>query len=84
MTTTKLFDRIVPQIEESLDLSLPYQSLEERYYTQYFHLTEDNQDQVVLVHSNRICLVSLSPNHTVIKDQKKIKSLNFDVSKRSD
>ena len=41
-----------------------------------------SSDQVVLVHSNRICLVSLSPNHTVIKDQKKIKSLNFDVSKR--
>ena len=72
----------IPPIEESLDLSLPYKSLEERYYTQYVHETEDGQDQVVLVHSNRICLVSLSPDHTVIKDQKKIKSLNFDVSKR--
>ena len=73
----------IPPIEESLDLTLPYQSLEDRYYTQYVHETEDNQDQIVLVHSNRICLVSLSPNHTIIKDQKKIKNLNFDVSKNT-
>ena len=79
--TQVLENREIPSIESSIDLSQSYQGVEERYYTKYFHITEDAQDQVVLVHTNRICLVALSPNHQIIKDQKKIKSLNFDVSK---
>lgn len=77
-------DRNVPAIEASLDLSLPYKTVEERYYSKYFYVSEsDGQDQVVLVHSNRVCLVSLAPNHPVIKDKKAIKALNFDVSKNT-
>ena len=68
-------------IELSLDLTLPYQTVEERYYSKYFHIQENGEDQIVLVHTNRICLVALAPNHPVIKDKKVIKNLNFDVSK---
>jgi hypothetical protein len=31
-----------------------------------------NGDQIVLVHSNRVCLVGLAPSHPVIRDQVKI------------
>ena len=28
-----------------------------------------NGDQVVLVHSNRVCLVGLAPSHPIVRDQ---------------
>jgi hypothetical protein len=37
--------------------------------------------QVVLVHSNRMCVVALSDQHPVIKDEKRVKRVNFQVSK---
>ena len=70
-----------PPIEQSLDLSLPYQNVERRYYSKYFYVHDQGENQVVLVHSNRICLVALAPSHPVIKERKTIKNLNFDVSK---
>jgi len=77
-------DRVVPQIEKSIDLSETYKTVEDRYYTRFFYQQEDGEDQVVLVHSNRICLVSIAPNHPVIKDKKVIKNLNFQVSQNCD
>ena len=73
-------DRVVPVIEKSLDLTIPFKNLEDRYYKRFYHAPEDGQHQVVLVHSNRICLVSLAASHPVIKDKKVIKNLNFQVS----
>ena len=70
-----------PPIEQSLDLSLPYQNVESRYYCKYFYVHDQGENQVVLLHSNRICLVALAPSHPVIKERKTIKKLNFDVSK---
>ena len=71
----------VPPIEQSLNLLQPYQTVEERYYSKYYFVQSNGEDHVVLVHTNRICLVSLAPNHPVIKEKKTIKKLDFDVSK---
>ena len=62
-------DRVVPQIEKSIDLSETYKTVEDRYYTRFFYQQEDGEDQVVLVHSNRICLVSIAPNHPGVFSQ---------------
>ena len=35
-------------------------------------------DQVVLVHTNRICLVSLAPTHPVVAGNLKIRRLDFE------
>lgn len=70
----------LPLIHQSIDLSIPFKSVEDRYYSRYYHADENGQDQVVLVHSNRICLVSLAKSHPVIKEQKAIKKLDFHVS----
>ena len=77
-------DRIVPPIDQSIDLSEPYKNVENRYYSRFFHKQDDSQDQIVLIHTNRICLVSLAPNHPVIKEKKVIKNLNFQVSQNCD
>ena len=39
-----------------------------------------NGDQVVMVHSNRVCLVSLAPSHPVVKDQVRDSNKDLDVS----
>ena len=62
-------DRVVPPIEQSIDLSETYKTVEDRYYTRFFYQQEDGEDQVVLVHSNRICLVSIAPNHPGVFSQ---------------
>ena len=77
-------DPRIPLIEKSIDLSAPYKKVEDRYYSRFFHAVDDEEDQVVLVHTNRICLVSLAANHPVIKKQKVIKRLNFQVSQNCD
>ena len=62
-------DRVVPPIEQSIDLSETYKTVENRYYSRFFYQQEDGEDQVVLVHSNRICLVSIAPNHPGVFSQ---------------
>ena len=62
-------DRVVPPIEQSIDLTETYKTVENRYYSRYFYQQEDGEDQVVLVHSNRICLVSIAPNHPGVFSQ---------------
>ncbi len=82
-------NRSVPSIESVLseeDLRT-FESVEQRYYTRYFYRQDQednnkNEDHVVLVHSNRVCLVCLAPRHPVVKDKKAIESLDFSSTKK--
>ena len=75
---------IIPPIE--LSLSKPadkiFDTVERRYYKRYYKVQENKEDQVVLLHSNRICLISLSPNHPIITNNQKIISLEFQVGNK--
>ena len=75
---------IIPPIE--LSLSKPadkiFDTVERRYYKRYYKVQENKEDQVVLLHSNRICLVSLAPNHPIITTHQKIVSLEFEVGNK--
>lgn len=77
----------VPNIENSFEKLDAYQCVTERYYTQYFYLNDNgplNEHHCVLLHSNKICLITLAPSHPVIKEKKKIKKLDFQVSNKLD
>ena len=75
-----------PSIEKSVELADDFPTVERRYYNRFYFKgpvsNPENEtetlDQVVLVHSNRICLVSLSPNHPVITKKEKITKLDFE------
>ena len=56
-----------------------HKSIVDRYYTRYFFVREDapDEDHLVLIHSNRICLVGLAPSH--IAPQKEIVRVDFDI-----
>jgi len=74
----------IPPIEKSIpDIDEPFPSVIERYYTKYRYTdAKDGHDQLVMLHSNRICLITLAPNHPVIRDQKTISHLNFQVTSK--
>jgi len=60
-----------------------YPSVSERYYEHKYYRNAGaigRCDQTVLLHSNRVCLITLSANHCIIKDDKCIKNIDFNVS----
>ncbi|XP_054166016.1 protein Abitram-like [Oppia nitens] len=60
----------------------PYESVCERYFQHKYYINEDNDgcDQLVLFHSNRVCLITLSPNHCILKQDKRMKNIDFNIS----
>lgn len=82
----------IPPIEKSLldqDSGLEPLSVEQRYYTRFYTRPEPKVDKdsskeagLILVHSNRICLVCLSPHHAIHQKGLKVERLNFQVTNR--
>ena len=73
-------------IEESIDLNQPYLSVTERYYTPYYKIDQDRSrknDLCLLIHSNRISLITLAPSHPILSSTEKIK-VNCEVSGKLD
>ena len=75
----------VPPIEGSVprseDGEFPLEAFEKRYFSRFDHV-DDNDAQCVLIHSNRICLVCISPEHPVVKEKLKVTKVNFQVKLR--
>ncbi len=74
----------VPPIESSLSLPLAdFEPVEKRYFARYATkegaVDDVGHPQLVLVHSNRLCLIALADKHPVIRDAKTIKRVNFQV-----
>lgn len=64
-----------------------YPSFTERYFQPKYFIDAANvgdEDHCVLVHSNRICCVTLAPTHPVIAFQKKISKINFQIGNNTD
>ncbi|CAF1488715.1 unnamed protein product, partial [Didymodactylos carnosus] len=63
---------------EKMTKRMKYPSVIDRYFTKYFQPNVHNEyenDVMVLVHSNRICVLTLSDQHPIIKQQLKIDSV---------
>ncbi|KAL0273409.1 UNVERIFIED_CONTAM: hypothetical protein PYX00_006077 [Menopon gallinae] len=78
--------RNIVKIEDSFDRVEEYPSVTERYYKRYYYKSGDSAcpDHCVLLHSNRICLITLSPSHPLIKNKKNVSKLDFQVSDKLD
>lgn len=78
---------VIPPIEESIDLSEPVRSVSERYYTPFYRVDanrERRHDLCLLVHSNRIALITLAPSHPVLDQGLVVKSLDCTINKKLD
>lgn len=69
----------VPSITEAYKGEYP--SVVDRYFTRFFYQkpseTGDNEDHVVLFHSNRLCLIGLAKSHVAFT--KGIESINYNI-----
>lgn len=73
----------VYSIEANLDKSSIHKSVVERYYTPRYKIDikkKPCEDQCILTHSNKICLITLAKTHPIISNQKKVEKINFQVS----
>ncbi|XP_055697385.1 protein Abitram [Phlebotomus papatasi] len=69
----------IPDITEEYDPTKSYPSVVDKFYTRYYFVRPEKKDEdhMVLVHSNRICLIGLSPKHVAL--QKGIASVTYDI-----
>lgn len=69
----------VPHIfEEQAEVS--HKSIVDRYFTRYYFVHPDGGDQedhLVLIHSNRICLIGFAPRHVAFS--KEISGIDFNI-----
>ncbi|XP_025095129.1 protein Simiate-like isoform X2 [Pomacea canaliculata] len=42
---------------------------------------KEGEDICILIHSNRICIVTLAPSHPILEKKKKVTGVNFNVGK---
>lgn len=80
-------EKIVPNIEDSFVKMENYPRVCERYYTPFYFLNckgGNSEHHCVLLHSNKICLITLAPTHPVIKNKKRIIKLDFQVTNKVD
>ncbi|XP_057294077.1 protein Abitram-like [Hydractinia symbiolongicarpus] len=45
-----------------------YPSVVDRYFQKFYHVGKANEDLCILAHSNRICLVTLVPDHKALSE----------------
>ncbi|KYB28597.1 protein Abitram [Tribolium castaneum] len=57
-----------------------YERYFEKKYCTKFTTENVNLDTCVRVHTNKVCVISLSEKHSIIKKHQRIKNLNFQVS----
>lgn len=57
-----------------------YESLTERAFTRMYFIESDGGGHYrLLVHSNKVCLITLAPSHPIITENLNISSINFQV-----
>lgn len=71
-------------IEESITLSHKYPSVIDRYFSRRLIQREEDNDTCILLHSNRICLVTLAKSHAICKKGVAIRRVNFKVGNKLD
>ena len=74
-------------IEESIDEETEFKSVERRYYERLYFRNPKNDngcnDQVILVHSNRICLICIAPEHEIVTGNCDIEKIDFSSKKKN-
>nr|XP_018897088.1 PREDICTED: protein Simiate [Bemisia tabaci] len=73
------FDFHYPPIEDSFEGPVVKQSIAEQYFEpRYCKMDDDNY--CILFHSNRICVVTLSKNHSIVQEGKEVTKIDFKQS----
>ncbi|XP_076179099.1 protein Abitram [Ptiloglossa arizonensis] len=78
-------DDITDMLEEVKYEGL-FPTITDRYFTTYYKLNvQSTTDDIrILMHSNRICMLTLAPSHTVLQSDMQIMKVDFKVSDKLD
>lgn len=59
-----------------------FPSAVERYFTPRFYIdpSEHMEDQLILIHSNRVAVVCLAPSHPIIRDRLQVSKVDFKIN----
>ncbi|KAK6626351.1 hypothetical protein RUM43_006662 [Polyplax serrata] len=79
--------RFIPSIEDSFEKLKNYPKVTDRYYSPYYYINDKGsptEHHCVLLHTNKICLITLAPSHPVVKEKKTIVHLDFQVTSHVD
>ncbi|KAI0231520.1 Protein Abitram [Lamellibrachia satsuma] len=66
---------------------MSHASVVDRYFTKRYVTDINNkhgEDQCVLMHSNRICVITLAPSHPILDEGKSVTQVNFKVNAHMD
>lgn len=79
-------DEDITEMLEEVEYTAKFPTITERYFTPYYKLNirELADDIRILVHSNRICMLSLAPSHIILQSGRKITKVDFKVSEKLD
>ncbi|XP_014224731.1 FAM206 family protein CG9288 [Trichogramma pretiosum] len=64
----------------------PYPSLTDRYFKRYYQIDVQRpyDDMCVMIHSNRICMISLAPSHFLLQGEENVETLSYKVTEKCD
>ena len=75
------YEEGIPSITTYIDESKPFPSFVDRYFSRFYHKRTsengDNEDHLILFHTNGVCLISIASSHVAFK--KGIESINYDI-----
>lgn len=72
----------IPSIEETIDFEHHKDYLDRFFTLRYcIDFNQEYNDFCILVHSNKLCVVTLAPSHPLVCQDIEIKKINFQVSK---
>ncbi|XP_026675568.1 protein Simiate isoform X2 [Ceratina calcarata] len=79
-------DTDVTDMLDGVRYSSSFPTITERYFTPYYKLDVQSpkDDICILMHSNRICMLTLARSHTVFQDNQQITAVDFKVSHKLD
>lgn len=79
-------DNDISDMLEGVNYHGSFPTITERYFTAYYKLNVQSpaDDICILMHSNRICMLTLAPSHTVFQADKQITKVDFKVSDKLD
>ncbi|XP_012241137.1 protein Abitram [Bombus impatiens] len=79
-------DNDVTDMLEGVKYHGSFPTITDRYFTAYYKLDVQSpaDDICILMHSNRICMLTLAPSHAILQDDKHIIKVDFKVSNKLD
>lgn len=78
---TRSVEAVVP-IENTVKFDEHTNYLDRYFVSKYFlNLNQQRNDHCILIHSNRLCVLTLAPSHPIVRGDLSISKVDFQISK---